>query len=66
MRLEQLYAVVEIAHSGSMTAAAQKLHTSSQNMSKIIGQLEKEFNTILFTRSNQGVFLTPQGKIIYE
>ncbi len=66
MRIEQLYAIVEVGQSSSMSEAAQKLHTSSQNVSKTISQLEKELNTILFTRSSQGVFLTPEGKVIYD
>lgn len=66
MRLEQLYALVEIAKLSSMAKAARNLHTSSQNISKWISQLEEEFNVILFTRSNKGVYLTPEGKAIYE
>lgn len=66
MRIEQLYAIVEVGQSSSMSEAAQKLHTSSQNVSKTISQLEKELNIILFTRSSQGVFLTPEGKVIYD
>ena len=66
MRLEQLEALVEIAQLSSMAKAAKKLHTSNQNVSKWISQLEDEFNVILFTRSNRGVYLTPQGKEIYE
>lgn len=66
VRLEQLYALVEIAQLSSMAKAAKKLHTSSQNISKWISQLEEEFDVILFTRSNKGVWLTPQGKEIYE
>lgn len=66
MRLEQLYALVEIAQLSSMAKAARKLHTSNQNISKWISQLEDEFNVILFTRSNKGVYLTPEGKVIYE
>ena len=42
LRIEQLYAIVEVGQSSSMSEAAQKLHTSSQNVSKIISKLEKE------------------------
>lgn len=66
MRLEQLYYFVEAAHCGSMQAAAQKLYTSQQNVSKAIKQLEDEFGQILFTRSNQGIYLTAEGRRIYE
>lgn len=66
MRLEQLYCFVEAAHCGSMAAAAQKLFISQQNVSKSIKQLEDEFGQLLFTRSNQGIHLTPEGRHIYE
>ena len=66
MRLEQLYCFVEAAHCGSMAAAAQKLYISQQNVSKSIKQLEEEFGHRLFTRSNRGIHLTPEGRRIYE
>ncbi|MEE0435089.1 MAG: LysR family transcriptional regulator [Peptococcaceae bacterium] len=65
MRLEQFYALVEIGQTSSMAKAAAKLHMSNQNVSKLINQLENELGVVLFTRSNKGVFLTPQGKEIY-
>lgn len=66
MRLEQLYCFVEAAHCGSMAAAAHKLYISQQNVSKSIKQLEVELGQRLFTRSNQGIHLTPEGRRIYE
>ena len=66
MRLEQLYCFVEAANCGSMASAAARLFISQQNISKSIKQLEEELGVVLFTRSNHGIFLTDEGRRIYE
>lgn len=65
MRLEQLLYFVETAERYSMSLAAEVLHTSHQNISKSIRQLEDELNTSLFKRSRTGVTLSPTGKKLF-
>lgn len=65
MRLEQLLYFVETAERCSMSLAAEVLHTSHQNVSKSIRQLEEELNTSLFKRSRSGVILSPTGKQLF-
>ena len=66
MRLEQLEYVVQIANSHSMSDAAVNLHTSQQNISKAIKQLEDELSFKIFTRSTHGAFLTEEGEAVYH
>ena len=66
MRFEQLEFFVETAKSRSMRSAADKLHASPQNVSKVIKQLEEELAFPLFIRSRQGLFLTPLGQEAFK
>ena len=66
MRIEQLEYVVAIAELHSMQKTSEVVHTSVQNLSKNIKQLETELDTILFTRSSAGLYLTLEGKEFYE
>lgn len=66
MRLEQLEYVVQVANSHSMSDAASNLHTSQQNISKAIKQLEEELSLKIFTRSTHGAFLTEEGEAVYH
>ncbi len=54
MNLEQLKYVVEIADTGSISAAAENLLVSQPNISQSIRSLEEELNIKIFTRSRQG------------
>ncbi len=65
MRLEQLEFLVAAADCHSITLASHKLHTSQQNISRAIRQLEEELQTQLLKRSKKGVNLTPEGEGIY-
>jgi DNA-binding transcriptional LysR family regulator len=56
MRLEQLQYVIEIADSGSISAAAERLHVSQPSISQSIASLERELNTKIFKRSRLGKF----------
>lgn len=64
MRLEQFEFILEVAHKKSMQKAADSLHTSIQNVSKLIKQLEYELHVQIFVRNKYGVFLTPDGEYI--
>lgn len=66
MRLEQLEMVIAIAENKSMQKASELLHTSIQNISKSIRQLESELGVQLFTRTKNGVFPTIDGQWVYE
>ena len=62
VRIEQLEVILTVAQSGSMQKAAEQLHTSSQNISKLIKQLEDELQLQIFMRNKYGVFLTSVGE----
>lgn len=66
MRIEQLEVVLAVAQSCSMQKAAEQLHTSSQNISKLIKQLEDELQLQIFMRNKYGVFLTSVGETVCE
>lgn len=66
MRLEQLIYVIEIANTGSISTAAEKLHISQPSISQSLFSLEKELNITIFKRSRSGTKPTESGKIIIE
>lgn len=61
MTLQQLKYVIQIAQSGSINLAAQKLFISQPSLSNAVAELEKELQITLFSRSNRGVCLTEEG-----
>lgn len=61
MRLEQLTYLIEISKNHSLSAAAQKLHLTSQALSKSIQAMEEELGVTLLDRSFKGVTLTIEG-----
>jgi DNA-binding transcriptional LysR family regulator len=46
---------------GSFTRAAEVLHYSQSGVSRMIGDLEREWNVTLLERSRAGVYLTSEG-----
>lgn len=66
MRLEQLKYIIEIADAGSISTAAENLHTSQPSISQSLVSLEKELDTVIFERSRFGTKPTEAGKIIIE
>ena len=62
MRFEQLNCLVEIAETGSITAAAQKLFISQQAVSTSVKQLEQELGQTLFVRNKSGISFTAKGE----
>jgi len=62
MTLQQLRYVIEIATSGSMTAAAQRLYMAQSSLSKAVSDLEQEMGVTIFERSATGVTLTDDGE----
>ena len=66
MELKSLYYLAAVAESGSMHSAAEQLHVTQQNISRVLLQLEKELDIQLFTRSVSGSVLTSDGEKVYK
>lgn len=62
MTLQQLQYVLTIAQEGSITKAAHVLYKSQPNISNAIHELEEELQIQIFTRTPNGVHLTPEGE----
>lgn len=66
MRLEQLIYVIEVADNKQINVVSNKLFVTPQNISKSIKQLEEELDVKIFDRTKYGMFLTPDGQLIYN
>lgn len=66
MTLEKMQTFVVLAECRSFTEAAKRLYCSQPRISHHILQLERFFDTKLFTRSGKQVSLTKQGEILLE
>ncbi len=73
MNTTQMKYALEIAQTGSMTAAAQNLFLSQPNLSKAMKELEEEIGIKIFIRTTKGVKPTREGeeflanaRVIYE
>lgn len=64
MRIEQLQYVVEIAQTGSISLAAEKLHSSQPNISYALNTLEEELGVQIFHRKRGGTEPTEIGKTL--
>ncbi len=65
-RIETMRAFVAVATEGSFTAAAGKLSTSSQLVSKYVAQLEDHLGVRLFNRTTRKVNLTAEGEQCFQ
>lgn len=63
VRLDQLNYFVEVAKSGSINHAAQRLFATQQTVNAALKRLEKELGYTLLVRSASGVTLTEHGEI---
>lgn len=61
MTLQQLKYIVEIYHCGSITEAARKLFVAQPSLSKVVKDLEDEFQIQILHRSRHGVSFTEDG-----
>jgi DNA-binding transcriptional LysR family regulator len=61
MNIQKYIAFVKTAEYGSFTKAAELLDYSQSGISRMIGDLEKEWNVILLERNKTGVKLTSDG-----
>lgn len=62
MTLQQLRYAISIANNKSMNKAAAELFITQPSLSSTIRDLENEIGIILFSRSNRGVIITPDGE----
>lgn len=63
MNLAHLKYAVEIAETGSINKASEKLYVSQPNLSRAIKELESSLGVTIFDRSAKGMELTPDGEV---
>jgi DNA-binding transcriptional LysR family regulator len=61
MNLKRLQAFRAVLEAGSVTVAAQRLHTTQPAVSRLISDLETELGLPLFLRQRQRLVPTPEG-----
>lgn len=66
MNTNYLKYFITLYRTKNMHKAAEELYISQQGLSRIIQSLEKEWGTVLFERSNQGMEPTKAGDYFYE
>ncbi|SCZ80195.1 LysR family transcriptional regulator [Acidaminobacter hydrogenoformans] len=64
LNLQKLMAFVKTVECGSFTKAAEALNYTQSGISRMIQDLEKEWNTALLERSRAGVRLTSDGILL--
>lgn len=64
LNLQKLIAFVKTVECGSFTKAAEALNYTQSGISRMIQDLEKEWNTSLLERSRAGVKLTSDGVLL--
>ena len=64
MDLGRLEVFVAVAETGSMTAAARKVHLTQPAVSRNIKQLEEDLGVALFDRRGRGLALTQAGRAL--
>ena len=66
MNLEYLQSFYTTVTHNSISKAAQMLHLSQPGLSGQLKSLENELGVSLLTRSNKGVELTEEGKVVFD
>jgi len=66
MNLKRLQAFRAVLESGSVTVAAQRLHTTQPAVSRLISDLEKELGLPLFLRKRQRLLPTVEGMTFFR
>jgi DNA-binding transcriptional LysR family regulator len=64
MQQSALRYFLEVARTGSVSAAAERLHIAASAISRQISRLEEEFGTPLFERRSRGMALTHAGRLL--
>lgn len=66
MNITHLKYAIEVARSGSINKAAEKLLVGQPNLSRAIRELESGLGISIFDRSAKGMFPTPEGEEFLE
>lgn len=66
MNLDYLRSFSVIVQCNSISKAAKKLHLTQPGLSRQLQNLENEIGAKLLIRSNKGVQLTDEGKVVFE
>ena len=56
----------EVAKTGNVTKAAERLYVTQSAVSQAIMQLEDKLGCKLFNRNKRGVWLTPEGEVLFS
>lgn len=64
MELRLLRYFLAVAREGSITRAAEVLHITQPTLSRQLAQLERELDTVLFSRAGRRLELTDQGLLL--
>ena len=62
MDIRYLEYILVLAETGNMTRAAGKLYISQPSLTAAIRELEHEFGSTIFQRTNKGIILTSEGE----
>lgn len=65
MTLLQMKYFAAVCELGNVSKAANELFVSRVTISRTIKELEKEFGLTLFSRTNSGLVMTEQGRVLY-
>lgn len=60
--LRQLDVFVSVAATGTVRAAAERLHVTQPAVSMALAELERQLATVLFNRERGRLYLSPQGR----
>ena len=63
-QIEAMKLFIEVVEGGGFSAAARNLRVQQSTVSRIISQLENEYNTTLLTRTTRKMVLTEAGHIL--
>lgn len=66
MTILQMKYFIKVCENGSLNLASKQLFVSQPALTNTINQLEKEFNLLLFNRTNHGLIMTKEGEYFYQ
>lgn len=65
MTIRHLRIFIEVAKSGNMSKAAERLYISQPTASQAIKELEEYYGVLLFERLNRRLYITEAGKKLF-
>ena len=66
LNIRHLHVFHQVARLGSISTAAHAVHLTQPAVTQAIAQIERHFQTRLFTRTSKGMQLTPAGSVCAE